>query len=247
MGQADWHELDGVLSASQLRRGSVFGTGGFTPPNGGGSFVFGYNSLAAVKGAHGMFCNLPGFIPTGDGLPPPAGGGIVLGAVKRVASPGSTGMSAMLFFCGQGSSPSVNDSAYLLGLSDADPYEIVLAKAPIVSGLVEADENVAILARSSAQYNLGDDLWHHLELEVIVEPNGDVKLQVQANDLALYDVTSPVWAPVAGIDAFIDDNLYVNTGSAPLWGGHVGWAFSVNDQINRRGAFDAIQCFRVPG
>lgn len=245
MGQADWKELDGVLAAASLRRGVVFGTGSFTPPSGGGSFIFGYNSLANVKGAHGMYVDLTGFTPTGDGLPPPSGGGIVRGAVKRVASPGAKGFSPMLFFACQGSPPSVNDYAYLLGLSDADPYEIVLAKAPIVAGLAEADSNVMILRRSSAQYNLGDERWHHLELEVIVEPNGDVLLKAQASDLALHPVTAPSFQPIPGIDPFVDDNLYVNTGSAPLWGGYVGWAFAVDGSINRRGAFDALQAYRV--
>lgn len=243
MGQADWHELDSGLAAASLRRGVVFGTGGFVPPSGGGSFVFGYNSLVAAKGAHGMYVVLPGFDPTGDGLPPPSGGGIVRGAVKRVASPGATGMSPLLFFAAQGTS--VNDRAYLLGLSDADPYEIVLAKAPIVAGLVEADTNVTILRRSSAQYNLGDNLWHHLELQCIVEPNGDVLLKAQRSDLALHSIMAPSFAPIPGMDDFVDDNLYVNTGSAPLWGGRVGFAFAVNDQINRRGAFDGLQAYRV--
>lgn len=245
MGQADWHELGGALAAGDLRRGVVFGSGSFTPPNGGGSFVFGYNTLSQTPGAHGMYVNLTGFIPTGDGLPPPSGGGIVRGAVKRVASPGAVGMSPALFFCAQGSPPTVNDSAYLLGLSDADPYEIVLAKAPIVSGLVEAEENVTILRRSSAQYNLGDDLWHHLELEVIVEPNGDVLLKVQASNLALHPVTAPSFAPIPGMDDFIDDNLYVATGSAPLWGGYCGFAFAAAGSPSRRGAFDALQAYRV--
>lgn len=245
MGQADWHELGGVLAAADLKRGVVFGTGGFTPPNGGGSFVFGYNTLSDAVGAHGMYVDLTGFTPTGDGLPPPSGGGIVRGAVKRVASPGATGFSPLLFFCCQGSPPSVNDEAYMLGLSDADPYEIVLAKGPILGGLVEADENLAILRRSSAQYNLGDDLWHHLELEVIVEPNGDVLLKAQANNLALNPVTAPVWAAIPGIDDFVDDVLHVNSGSAPLWGGYVGWAFATAGSINRRGAVDALQAYRV--
>lgn len=243
MGQPDWAELDDALAAASLRRGVVFGTGGFTPPNGGGDFVFGYNSLLADKGAHGMYVILPGFDPTGGALPPPAGGGIIRGALKRVASPGASGMSPMLFFAAQGDS--VNDWAYLLGLSDADPYEIVLAKAPIVSGLVESDTSVTILRRSSSQFNLGDDLWHQLELQCIVEPNGDVVLRVQSSDPVTNPVTAPVFAPVLGMDEFVDDNLYVNSGSAPLWGGRCGFAFAVDRAINRRGAFDAIQAYRV--
>jgi len=252
MGQQDWADLDSSLTDATLKRGVTAGIAG---PAGGNSFVYGYNSLdAEAVGAHGKVVDLTGFTPTGSLLTVPDGGGSVRGCVKRVSAPNNMGMSPMLIACAQGSGPSVNDYAYLLGLSDADPYEIVLAKAPILSGLAEADENVMILARSSTQYSMGDGLWHHLRLDAIIQPNGDVLLQAFENDLATHPLgTAPVWTEIPGFPngqpsgdyGYIDDALFVATGLAPLWGGYWGWAYAVNAAINRRGAFDALEAYRV--
>jgi hypothetical protein len=244
MGQADWAELNGSLSAASLARGV---TAGIAPPS-GASWVFGYNTLTDTPGAHGKYVDLTGFVPTGSGLSVPDGGGSVRGAVKRVASPGATGMSPFLFFCCQGGPPSVNDVAYLLGPSNADPYELVLAKGPIAGGIVPEQPDTIILARSAAQYSMGDGLWHHLRLDPIVEPNGDVLIQCYANDLALQPIgTPPDWQPISGFPSggYVDDVLRIATGSAPLWGGWVGFAFASHGSINRRGAFAALEAYRA--
>jgi hypothetical protein len=244
MGQADWNNLNDSISAASLARGV---TAGIQGPAGGNGFVYGYNSLdGTVSGAHGKYVDLSNFAPTGTGLSVPDGGGSVRGCVQRTASPNNTGFTPMLFFCAQGGPPSVNDAAYILGLSDADPYEIVLAKAPIVSGIVDSDENVTILRRSSAQYAIGDNLWHHLRLDAIVEPNGDVLLKCFSNDLAQNPIGSaPDWQTIQGISDFIDDAIQINTGSAPLWGGYMGFAFTFAASLNRRGAFDALEAYRT--
>ena len=248
MGQADWHELDGVLTTASLARGV---TAGIAPPPGAGSFVFGYNSLVSdANGAHGMYVDLVGFTPTGSDPPPsaPDGGCSMRGCIKRVASANTVGFSPMLFACLQGGPPSVNDDAYILGLSDADPYEIVLAKGPLSAGLAAAAENMTILQRSAAQYAISGNHWHHLRLDAIVEPNGDVLLRAFANDLALHPLGStPTWEEIGGFTpgGFIDDALQITSGSAPLWGGWLGWAFHVNNGLNRRGAFKALEAYRV--
>jgi hypothetical protein len=244
MGQVDWAELGGSLSDASLKRGVTAGIAG---PPGGNGFVFGYNSLNSTStGAHGKYVDLSGFTPTGSLLSVPDGGGYVRGAIKRVASPNNTGMTPMLFFCCQGGPPTVNDDAYMLGLSDADPYKVVLAKGPIVGGIVQDASNLKIIAESSAEYNMSDGLWHHLSMEPVVQPNGDVLLKCEESSLALHDIHSPSWADIPGFPAsgYIDDALHINTGTAPLWGGYVGWAFAVNDALNRRGAFDALQAAR---
>jgi len=248
MGQLDWNDLGGALSTATLARGVTNGID--RPPSSiANDFVYGYNSLdGTVTGAHGKYVDLPGFTPTGSLLSAPDGGGSIRGCVKRVSSPNNTGMTPMLFFCGQGAPASVNDYAYILGLLDADPYEIVLAKAQIVSGLVASDENVTILARSSAQYAMGDGLWHHLRLDAIVEPNGDVLLKCFENDLNLHPIgDSPDWQNIGGFPSggVVDDVLQILTGTPPLWGGYAGFAFQVSQSLNRRGAFDAIEAFRV--
>lgn len=244
MGQQDWTDLGSSLSDASLKRGVTAEIAG---PNGTNGFVYGYNSLVSdVVGAHGKFCDLTGFNPTGSTLSSPDGGGSISGAVRRVGSPGNVGMTPMLFFCAQGGPPSVADYAYMLGLSDKDPYKVVLAKGTIAGGIIEADEDIKILVESSAEYAMGDGLWHHIKLVPIVEPNGDVLIKCFESSLVLNPIDSPVWATIPGFpgDGYIDGVLQINSGSAPLWGGYAGWAFAVNNALNRRGAFDAIQIYR---
>lgn len=244
MGQADWKELTGALTSATLARGV---TAAIPGPNGGDGFVFGYNSLdGTVSGAHGWLVDLVGFCPTGTGPAVADGGVSIRGCVKRVSSPNAIGMSPLLFACLQGGTdPTVNDYAYLLGLSDNAPYSVVLAKGTIAEGLRLNAENISILKTGSAQYSMGDNLWHHLRLDAIVQVNGDVLLRCFENNLTTHPInTTPSWQPIAGMSDFIDDVLHINTGSAPLWGGCCGFSFSVHQALNRRGAFDGIQALR---
>lgn len=248
MGQYDWKDVGGSLSSASLARGVTNGIA--RPPSIiANDFVYGYNSLSGtVTGAHGKYIDLAGFTPTGSLLSVPDGGGSIRGAMQRVSSPNNTGMTPMLFFCGQGAPVSVNDYCYILGLLDADPYQIALAKGKLVSGLVASDENVTILAQSSDQYAMGDGLYHHLRLDAIVEPNGDVLLKCFENDLVAHPIgDAPDWQPIPGFptNGVVDDVLQIETGTPPLWGGYVGFAFQVADSLNRRGAFDAIEAYRI--
>lgn len=246
MGQQDWADLGGSLSTAVLKRGV---TAGITGPNGSNGFVYGYNSLdGTVIGAHGKYVDLPGFDPTGSSLSVADGGGIVRGAIRRVASPNNTGFTPMIFFCCQGASPTINDQAYMLGLLDKDPYKIVLAKGPIVGGIIEdQEETTKILMSGSREYNVGDGLWHHLSMSAVVQPNGDVVIYCYESDLSLHDIHNPDWQIVSGFSSsgFIDDAININTGSSPLWGGYAGFAFAVTNALNRRGAFDALQIYRA--
>lgn len=246
MGQLDWADLDGSLSIATLKRGVTAEING---PNGSNGFVYGYNSLdGTVTGAHGKYVDLTGFTPTGSDLAVPDGGGSVRAAMKRVSSTNNTGMTPFIFFCAQGGSPNVNDSAYMLGLLDADPYRIVLAKGPMVGGIVESDDEseTKILAIGSEQFAMGDGLWHQLRMDPIVQPNGDVLIKVYQSDLNTRVLENPEWVNVPGFnaDGYIDGVLEINSGSAPLWGGYVGYGFAINQALNRRGAFDGIQAYR---
>jgi hypothetical protein len=234
MGQNDWADLGSGLLTTAVARGV---TAGITPPSGGGSFVYGYHSLDGTStGAVGKSCGLSGYAPT-------SAGGSVRGALKRLSSTANTGFSPFLFGCAAGTS--VNDSAYLLGLKDSDPYKIVLAKATIISGVDEDNTVVKILRESSDEYQISDDLWHQIRLDAIVQDNGDVLLKVYESDISSYAVTSPSWTAIAGMADYIDDALQINTGSDPLGGGHWGFCFSVKEAINRRAAFDAIEVYRA--
>lgn len=242
MGETDWTYLTDALDAGQLDRGA---TSGATPPNGGGSFVFGWNSLVTAQGAAGKFTNQTGFAPTGA-----LKGGSIRGAIKRGVSAGDINFAPFFFLQGQGTS--VNDYAYILGLSDEEPAHIVLAKKTIVSGLPTspAAGADAILQVSSATF--AKDTWLHLRLDAVVNANGDVLLQAFQNDLDSNAVTSPVWTTIGGMSsAFVDDQLGVNSSLAgvdaaaiqPFTSGRMGVAFFSKD-ISRRGWFDHVECFK---
>jgi hypothetical protein len=232
MAETDWTTFNDGLDIAALDRGV---TTGATPPSGGGSFVFGFNSLSAVVGAAALFTNQANFAPT-----PALRGGSVRGAVKRGVSGGTTGFSPFLLIGAQG--PSVNDYAYMLGLMDDDPHHIALAKGRIVNGIPSGSPgNGIILARSSATYL--PDTYHHLRLDMVVNQNGDVLLQSFRSDLGAHAVTAPAWVAIPGMAQFIDDALAVNSGTQPLTSGRMGFGMAVKD-VARRGYFDHIECFR---
>lgn len=229
MAETDWSYLNGGLDIATVDRGV---TAGLTPPPGGGSFVFAFNSLAAAQGAVGLFANQANFAPM-------AKGGSIRGVLQRGPGGGPTGFSPFLFLCCRGNS--VNDTAYLLGLSDDDPHRIVLRKGSVAVGLPSAD-GPGVLLKSSASFAQGT--WVHLRLDVIVNTNGDVVLKVFQNDLAAHPIGSaPDWQPVAGMVEFIDDQLAINSGTQPLTSGRGGFGFAVKD-VTRRGYFDQIELYR---
>ncbi len=233
MAEADWTELTDGLVIATVDRGV---TTGIARPPGGGSFVHGFNSLIVATGAVGLFANQTNFAPM-------AKGASVRGAIKRLVSGGPTGFSPFMFAGHQGTS--VNDSGYLLGLADSDPYHLVLKKGVLGTGvpdLVPDAPNNGILLRSTSTFSL--DTWHHLRLDMIVNDNGDVLLQVFENDLSANPLGgAPVWVAVPGMVEFVDDTLQINSGSAPFTSGRGGFAFHTVD-VTRRGAFDHMEIFR---
>jgi len=228
MGAADWAEFTNSLNVAVLDRGA---TGGITPPNGGGSYCYGFNSLEVVAGAAALFTDLVNFTPHAKGCR-------LNGAVQRITSGGTTGFSTFLIACAQTSA--IGGDAYILGLSDSVPSKIVLVKGSIILGapgptdgtvLRVSDESVAI------------DTWANLRLDVIRQPNDDVVLKMYKNDLTANPVTAPVWVAIPGMADFTDDNLGIATGSAPFTTGRSGFGFAATD-ITRRGAVDHVQLYR---
>jgi len=244
MGSADWTEMTDGLDVNAVDRGV---TTGLPRPNGGGNFVFGFNSLVVAEGAVAYFNNQSGFAPTAANK-----GGRVTGAIKRVPSSGATGFAPFFYVIAQGTS--VNDSAYILGLQDDSPYRIALRKGKLVEGVPLALPGASgILRRSTSTFS--PDTWHHLRLDVVVNTNGDVILQAFSSDLNAHAVTSPTWTAIPGIEdstlvatfgagtAFIDDSLGINSGSPPFTSGRNGFGFYTKD-VSRRGAFDQIESIR---
>ena len=229
MSEMDWSYLNNGLDIATVDRGV---TSGIARAPGGGGFLFAFNSLAAVQGAVALFASLPNFAPM-------AKGGSIRGAIQRGPGGGPTGFSPFLYLAGQGTS--VNDSAYLLGLSDDDPHRIVLRKGAVSVGLPNAD-GPGVLLKSAASFVQGT--WVHLRLDVIVNTNGDVVLKVYENNLATRPLgTPPSWQPVAGMVELIDDHLGINTGSQPLTSGRGGFGMAVKD-VTRRAYFDHIELSR---
>lgn len=242
MGSTNWTELTNGLALASVDRGV---TTGIARPNGGGNFIFGYNSLVTSVGAVGYFANQVNFAPG-------AKGGSIRGAVQRGISGGDLNFSPMLFICGQGTD--IADNAYLLGLQDDEPHRITLRKGSVLGGLPNVSPGTSgVLRRSTATYTKGT--WLHLRLDAVVNTNGDVILKVFRNDLTANPVTAPVWAAVPGIEdstlvathgagtSFIDDSLGVNSGSAAYTSGRFGFAFASSD-VTRRGYFDHIEVYR---
>lgn len=229
MAEVDWTYLNDGLDIATVDRGV---TAGIARPPGGGNFLFAFNSLAAVEGAVGLFANLIDFAPM-------AKGASIRGCIQRGPSGGPTGFSPFFFLACQGNS--VNDSAYLLGLSDDDPHRIVLRKGVIFSGVPDSEGAGALLA-SSESFPLAT--WLHLRLDVIVNGNGDVVLKVFRNDLAANPLgTPPDWQTVSGMAEFVDDHVGINSGSQPFTSGRGGFGVAVKD-VTRRAFFDHIELMR---
>ena len=229
MGSLDWSYLNDGLDIGAVDRGV---TAGIAAPPGGGDFVFAMNSLAPVQGAVGLFVAVENFAPMQKG-------GSIRGCVQRGPGGGPTGFSPFLFLCCQGNS--VNDQAYLLGLSDEDPHRIVLRKGSLALGVPDSDGQGALL-KSGAAFAQGT--WLHLRLDAVVNDNGDVVLRAYENDLAVRPLGTPAdWQPIAGMDAFIDDCTAVNTGTQPLTSGRAGFGCAFSD-TTRRGFFDHLELYR---
>lgn len=229
MAQSDWTEMTDGLDVNTVDRGV---TAGIARPNGGGSFLFGFNSLAVATGAAAYFANQVNFAPM-------AKGASIRAAIQRGPGGGATGFSPFLFVGAQG--PSVNDSAYKLGLSNDDPHRVVLRKGSIASGAGAVSSSAGLLAQSTSTHL--QSTWLHLRLDMVVNDTGDVILQAFENDLNTNPVTAPVWVALDGITEFIDDSLGINSGSAPFTSGRGGFGFAVSD-VTRRGFFDQIELLR---
>lgn len=235
MSESDWTFLSDDPGATAIDRGV---TNGITRPNGGGNFLFAFNSLVSAPNYAALYTNQSGYAPTAA-----LKGARISAAMKRGVSGGPIAFSGFLF-AGLGGTDG-QTPCYMLGLADADPYHLVLSKDKIANGTPDTapgtQGGLGILARSVATF--AQDTWLHLRLDQIVNENGDVSLQVFRNDLDSNPVTAPVWVAEPGLVNFIDDQTAINTGSQPLTSGRMGFGMESAD-INRRFFVDHIEAFR---
>jgi hypothetical protein len=259
MAQTDWALLEDSLDGTgwqgiTVRRGPTHGISG---PVGGGDFVFGFNSVQAVSGAVGAYCAIEGYCPI---EPRPVhepgssggGGGAISAAMKKGPSAGKTNYSSFIFVGAQ--TNAVTGEAYLLGLENASPHRIVLAKGQIQNGIPSVSNPGLTKILRYSQDTYDDNVWHQLRLDMVVNDNGDVLLWAYRNPIAetegVGDVTDPQWEPVVFNDGlefadglFVDDVLAVNSESAPLLSGYLGFGVQMADTA-RRCYFDHIQVIR---
>ncbi len=235
MSENNWTTLNDAIAPPAILRAS---TTGLAVPNGGGDFVYAWNTTtASFAGAHGLFVNTVNYAPMDKG-------GVISGALVRYASGGRLDFAPMLFIGLQGNS--VNDQGYLLGLQDSDPGRIVLRKGAPSGSLPDGDpttpsDSPNLLRRSTAQIAVGE--WVHLRLEFVANGGGDAILRVSRNNLDDNPVTAPVWEDVEGMEEYIDDATGINTGSVPFGSGYVGFAFFASN-VTRRAAVDHVQITR---
>lgn len=209
MAEADWSAITGgsALDASSVARGV---TTAFTKPLDGGSYIYGFRSLDTSSGVAGKYCALANFTPIGGGSNK---GGSVRAAIKRY-----TAKDGFFPFFGliKGTDPA--EDGYFLGLTEgASSYYIALKKGSPASGL---DSNESrILRVSSVPYTESGDAaaaWHHLRLDVLVNPSGDVIIDVYRNTLTSpYGVTNPSWQAIAGMSQFVDDSIGILSDETP--------------------------------
>jgi hypothetical protein len=203
MAEADWDAITDALSTAVVKRGV---STAYTVPNGGGSFIHGFRSLTTDSGLSALFVDLTNFNPVAGTKK----GGSIRGCMKRY-----TAGTGYFPFIGLFVDKVSTASGYLIGLSDATSYKICLKKGAPTS-LDETEST--ILRKSTAGFTDSGDTaaaWHHLRLDVLVNPHGETILSAYENDLDSYTVTSPTWAAIDGMADYTDDSLGALTGTSP--------------------------------
>ena len=223
---------NGALDSADVSKGV---TNAFTAPAGGDTFVHGFNSLTATTGFSGRYYNSSNFNPIS-----PNKGGSIRGAMRRYSA-GANYAPMFGFIAGTNVG---SNKAYVVGLSNSDPYQIVLAKIIPNTGLPTTGASVL---RVSDESFSSTSKWHHLRLDVIVNPHGDVRLVALSNDLDAVgaDVAVPDWQPISGMDDYTDDALSVLTGTAPLVSGFRGFFGHYNGgEAGKVSLFDHLEIHR---
>jgi len=236
MAETDWEAFtsvtNGALDAGSVSKGV---TAGFTVPGAIGTNVYchGFNSLLAVNGFAGHYYKATNFNPIATGKC-----GSVRGALRRYSA--GSGYAPMLGFLA--GTHVTSNTAYFLALSNSSPYQIVLAKAIPGADITPAS---ATVLRRSAESFASTTLWHHVRLDVLVNPHGEVRLNVYGNDLDAHDVDAPTWEAIPGMDAYIDDSLGVLSGTPPLLSGfRAFFGQYTSGSAGKVSLFDHIEVYR---
>lgn len=190
----------------------------FTRPYGGGNFVYAFRSADSSVGFAGWAINLANFNPIASGK-----GASLSCAIKKYDSNKVT--YAPMFGLVNSLNPSTGNG-YLLGLTEGTSYYYACKKGNPAGGLSASASNILRKSRD-AYTNVGDGMaaWHHLKMDVIVNPHNEVHLKFYKNALQVAHaagvggpVDDPEWLAIPGMEDFIDDSAGVLTLSLPYTG-----------------------------
>lgn len=238
MSESNFTAISGGLTSP-----SVYSTvtHGIAPPNGASSGVRVFRSTVATLGVAGEYYNVSGFNPTSSDT-----GLLIEAAFKKAVAASGDKFCPMLWIMAQ--SNAVTGQAYILGFTDSGLPKLALRKGQLSGGLpsTAAVGEQGILALSEATYPL--DEWVHVQFQAVVNPGGDVVIQVKLNNLDDNPVDAPVWEYVAGLkdeelafDAtFVDDAAGIASGSPGFTSGRVGLGMWTNES-SRVAAFDYVR------
>jgi hypothetical protein len=202
MAQADWTTMTNGLTSADVRSG-VSMAAAFDPPD--GSFVYFFNTVGATVGVAARRVNLTNFNPTAYGK-----GGSLWMCMRRWGS-SLTGMYPFIALLN--SADVASAEGYILGLTNESTSRLMLKKGPINGNLLSSDSS--LLRISDATYG---NAWFEVRLDLIVNPQGDVVLNVYQSDLTAYNPGSEVWTVPDGMTMFVDDAGGILTGSVPILG-----------------------------
>lgn len=224
MAEADFLALTNAthnaLEGAQISKGAIAAAAVGAPAHSGSNnFVHAFHSLQDVSGVAGYLYNaVASFNPIVAGK----GGSFTIAMRKYTENQYYAPMIAFLFGTNVATS-----QAYVLGLSNSAPYQFVLRKGLLADGLDPSDASV--LRKSDESFS-DYSLWHHLRLDVLINPNNDVRVNVYKNDLDVNDVDAPSWEAVPGMESYIDDAVGVLSGSVPLTGAKYAFFGHYNEQ-----------------
>jgi hypothetical protein len=232
MAESNWTDFTNGLLAAQVIKG-VSMAPVFEPPDSAapinGKFIYYFHTQGVTPGVAARYYDETDFDPTGAGK-----GGTISGCMRRYS--GQSGFYP--FFC------IVDDNninqppyGYILGLtnSSSSTSKLMLRKGSLVANMTETDEYLRI---SNGTYDTG---WFMFRLDLILNPQGDVVLNVYECDLDSYQPDNPTWAAVDGMDMYVDDSGGILTGVTPYTGGYYfGYGIYTEGQTDLTGMFDFI-------
>lgn len=237
MAEADWSDLVGsALGTADVARGV---SSAFTKAHAdAGTYIYGFRSSSSTAGFAGKYCAVANFSPVAGTRK----GGSIRACIKRYASGDDY---APMFGFMKGTDPATSNG-YFIGLSAASSYQIVLKKGVPAGGLVVSDSGV-LRYSTQAFTDVGNAaaVWFHLRLDVLVNPHGEVVLNVYENDVQANGLGGSVsWAAITGMSQYIDDPAGILSGSTPHLDGFYPFFGIYTEAAGSVALFDHFEIFR---